>query len=155
LLAYFAHRVRNPEIAADLTAEALAVVFEKRSRFRDTGAPASAWLYAIASRELSRYARRRTVEMRAFERLGLSRPVVDDISAEAIEALVDRDASTTSLGEALDRVSDAERHAVELRVVEELSYREIALRLDCSVIAARVRVHRGLQRLNKLMEMPT
>ena len=155
LLAYFARRVRDPEVAADLTAETMAVVFAKRMRFRDTGAPASAWLYAIAGHELSRYARRRTVEMRTFERLGLTRPVIDDASGEAIEALIERDASAASLGEALDSVSDVERHAVELRVVEELSYREIASRLNCSVVAARVRVHRGLQRLNELMEITT
>jgi RNA polymerase sigma factor (sigma-70 family) len=155
LLAYYARRIRDPEVAADLTAETLAVVFEKRSRFRDTGAPASAWLYAIASRELSRYARRRTVEMRAFKKLGLTRPVIDEASADAIETLIEQDASETSLDGALDRVPDAERQAVELRVVEELSYREIADRLDCSVVAARVRVHRGLQRLTKMMEMPT
>ena len=153
LLAYFVRRVRDPEVAADLAAETLAVVFAKRSRFRDTGAPATAWLYAIAGHELSRFRRRRTVEMRTFERLGLTMPTFDEASARAIEALIDRDATVPSLGAALDGMSDGERQAVELRVVEELSYREIAARLDCSVIAARVRVHRGLGHLNKLMEM--
>jgi DNA-directed RNA polymerase specialized sigma24 family protein len=37
-------------------------------------------------------------------------------------------------------------------VIEELEYREIASRLNCSVVAARVRVHRGLAKLTKLME---
>jgi DNA-directed RNA polymerase specialized sigma24 family protein len=49
-------------------------------------------------------------------------------------------------------MSDHERHAVELRIVGELPYCEIADRLDCTEAAARVRVHRGLARLNHLME---
>jgi RNA polymerase sigma-70 factor (ECF subfamily) len=156
LLAYFARRVRDAEVAADLTAETLALVFEKRTRFRDTGAPASAWLYTIAGRQLASFARRRKVEMRAFDRLCLERPEIDDVSREAIEALFEQDGTVTaSLGVALEAVPDREREAVELRVVEELSYREIAERMDCTVVAARVRVHRGLHRLNQLMEIAT
>lgn len=151
LLGFFVRRVRDPEIAAELVAETLAVVFEKRGRFRDIGAPASAWLYTVASRELSRYFRCQGVEMRAFARLGLTLPAVDEESARAIEALVNQDAHADPLAEAIAEMSQSERDAVELRVVEQLDYREIAARLNCSVVAARVRVHRGLARLNKLM----
>jgi RNA polymerase sigma-70 factor, ECF subfamily len=151
LLGFFVRRVRDPEVAADLVAETLAVVFEKRARFRDTGAPASAWLYVIASRELSRYFRRQRVEMRAFARLGVALPAVDTESASAIEALVNQDADADPLADAIAEMSKSEQDAVQLRVVEQLDYREIAVRLNCSVIAARVRVHRGLARLNKLM----
>jgi len=153
LLGFFARRVADPELAADLLAETLAVVFEKRTRFRDTGSPGSAWLFTIATRQLSRYRRRRTVELRAVERLGMTVPRLDQESARAIEALIERDAGQAPLAQAISRIPPAERDAVELRVIEELDYREIAARLNCSVIAARVRVHRGLSRLNKSMEM--
>jgi RNA polymerase sigma factor (sigma-70 family) len=152
LLGYFVNRVRDVEVAADLVAETLAVVFEKRSRFRDTGDPASAWLYTIAGRELSRYLRRRRVELRALQRLGLTRPPIDEESARAIEALIDHDAHEHPLAAALQGISKTERDAVELRVFEELEYREIAARLNCSKVAARVRVHRGLARLTKALE---
>ena len=46
-----------------------------------------------------------------------------------------------------------EREAVELRVVDELEYREIASRLGCTEGSARTRVHRGLARLASLMEV--
>jgi DNA-directed RNA polymerase specialized sigma24 family protein len=46
-----------------------------------------------------------------------------------------------------------DREAVELRVVGELPYAEIAARLDCTENTARQRVHRGLARLNNLMQM--
>lgn len=53
---------------------------------------------------------------------------------------------------ALTRLPDAERDAVRLRVIEELDYETIAVRLRCSEGAARTRVHRGLARLRRHME---
>jgi DNA-directed RNA polymerase specialized sigma24 family protein len=50
-------------------------------------------------------------------------------------------------------MTEGERAAVELRVVGELPYAEIAARLDCTENNARQRVHRGLARLNNLMQM--
>jgi RNA polymerase sigma-70 factor (ECF subfamily) len=152
LLAYFYRRVLDAEVAADLLAETFMIAFEKRSRFRDTGAPGGAWLFGIASRELSRYFRRRRVQLRTVERLGLVVPDLDDESAQAIARLVDRDERESGLAGALTQMSPAEREAVELRVVGELEYREIASRLHCTEAAARVRVHRGLARLNQLLE---
>lgn len=152
LLAYFHRRVFDPELAADLLAETLAVAFEKRSRFRDTGAPGSAWLFAIASRELSSYFRRKKVRLRAVERLGIRVPELDAESAIAIAGLVDDDDRGPGLADALTRMSPSEREAVELRVVGELDYSDIATRLNCSEAAARVRVHRGLSRLRELLE---
>jgi RNA polymerase sigma-70 factor (ECF subfamily) len=152
LLAYFYRRVRDPEVAADLLAETFAVAYERRHRFRDLGRPGAAWLYGIAAKELSHWFRRREVELRAVRRLGLSVPPLDLESIARIEALADVDEHREALADALRRMTGDERDAVELRVVAELDYREIAARLDCSEGAARTRVHRGLARLNTLMQ---
>jgi RNA polymerase sigma factor (sigma-70 family) len=152
LLTYFYRRVLDADVAADLLAETFAVAWERRGRFRDLGRPGGAWLYGIAGKELSHYFRRRSVQLRATQRLGLERPQLDAESAAKIEALVESDELRASLAIAMRGMSDAERDAVELRVVSELDYDEIAVRLHCSEAAARVRVHRGLARLSKLME---
>lgn len=151
LLGYFFRRVLDAEVSADLLAETFAVAFERRSRFRDLGRPGGAWLYGIAAKELSHYFRRQSVEMRAARRLGLERPGLDAESAAKIEALVDDDDVRASLTAAMRQMSGRERDAVELRVIAELDYREIAARLHCSEAAARTRVHRGLARLNDVM----
>jgi RNA polymerase sigma factor (sigma-70 family) len=78
--------------------------------------------------------------------------VLDQHSAAAIEALVEADVDRAALNEAMSRMSTSERAAVELRVVGELEYSEIAAQLGCSEGAARTRVHRGLARLSDLME---
>ncbi len=152
LLAYFYRRVLDAEVAADLLAETFAVAYERRGRFRDAGHPGAAWLYGIAARELSHWFRRQEVERKAMRRLGLERPPLDQGSIRAIEALADADEHRGALAAALAQMSAAEREAVQLRVVGELGYAEIAARLDCTEGAARVRVHRGLARLNELME---
>jgi RNA polymerase sigma-70 factor (ECF subfamily) len=152
LLAYFYRRVLDPEVAADLLAETFAVAFERRSRFKDRGKPGSAWIYGIAAKELSHWYRRQAVELRAVKRLGITRPALDDESIARIEALVDSRARRAAVAEALENLPDRERAAVELRIVDELGYEEIAARLSCTEGAARTRVHRGLARLNRLRE---
>jgi RNA polymerase sigma-70 factor, ECF subfamily len=152
LLAYFYGRVLDADVAADLLAETFAVAYERRRRFRDLGRPGGAWLYGIASKELSHWFRRQEVERRAVRRLGIQVPDLDDVSRCAIEALADADEHRAALSAALQRLGPGERDAVHLRVVAELGYDEIAARLNCSEAAARVRVHRGLARLNTLME---
>jgi RNA polymerase sigma-70 factor (ECF subfamily) len=152
VLQYFARRVFDVETAADLTAETFAVAYERRRAFHDMGRPGGAWLFGIAAKELSHFFRRREVELRAAGRLGLERPVLDEESAALIAALIEGDDYRARLRDALRRLPDGVRDAVGLRVVEELSYEEIATRLQCKPEAARTRVHRGLARLNKLME---
>ncbi len=152
LLAYFYRRVLDADVAADLLAETVAVAYERRRRCRDVGKPRAAWLYGIAAKELSHGVRRQDVERRAIRRLGIEVPALDDESRRAIEAFADADEHRAALAAAPERLAAAERAAVELRVVEELGCDEIAARHACSEAAARVRVHRGLARLNTLME---
>jgi RNA polymerase sigma factor (sigma-70 family) len=152
LLAYFYRRVFDAEVAADLLAETFAVAYERRNRFRDVGSPGGAWLYGIASKELSHWFRRQAVEKRAVRRLGVDVPSLDDESITRIESLAEADMHREALAAALEQMTGGEREAVQLRVVAELAYAEIAARLDVSENTARQRVHRGLARLNNLMQ---
>ena len=51
------------------------------------------------------------------------------------------------LSEQLARLSDEQRRALELRIVHERSYAEVAQDLGISEVAARARVSRGLRAL--------
>jgi RNA polymerase sigma-70 factor (ECF subfamily) len=55
------------------------------------------------------------------------------------------------LAAALADLPTSQLDAVRLRVVEELPYAQVAMRLGCSEGAARVRVTRGLARLAEAM----
>jgi RNA polymerase sigma-70 factor (ECF subfamily) len=85
LLAFFARRTFDVEVARDLTTETFAQAYEHRRRFRgSTDAEAAGWLYGIARHRLSRYARNGVVERKAVERLGIQLPAVSEDDYERI-----------------------------------------------------------------------
>ena len=65
VIAYFRRRVRDAELAADLTAETFAAALDCRRRYAPERGPAAAWLYGIARRQLVNLQRRGHVERRA------------------------------------------------------------------------------------------
>lgn len=156
LLAYLARRVYDADAAFDLMSETFAQAYAGRGRFRgSTEAAAAAWLYKIAKRQLARYLRKGAAERRALARLGIERPYLDDEERERIEELADLQGLRGTLRAELERLSLAERDAIELRVVRELSYREVATRLGVSEEAARARVSRGLRALAAALDRST
>ena len=118
-----------------------------------SAAQGATWLYGIAAKELSHWFRNQAVELRAVRRLAIEVPALDDESIARIEALADMETHRGALAAALDKIGPGERDAVQLRVVEELGYAEIASALHCTEAAARTRVHRGLAHLNRLLEV--
>ena len=131
--------------ASDLTAETFAQAWQGRHRFRDEhGGSARPWLFGIARNVLRETVRLDRVETSARERLGL--PV--DLAAEEGYAHVDERLSPRlALAAALDDLPPHERDALELRVVGELPYDEVAEQLAIRPAAARLRVSRALRRL--------
>jgi RNA polymerase sigma-70 factor (ECF subfamily) len=145
VLAYFLRRIRDPELAADLTAEVFASALISCRRFRPGRAPASAWLFAIAGHKLSHSRRRGRVEDRARKRLRMEPLTLDDQDLERIERL-GTDAAVISL---LDGLPAEQRDAIRARVLEGRAYQQIATDLDCSESVVRKRVSRGLARLRE------
>jgi RNA polymerase sigma-70 factor (ECF subfamily) len=66
---------------------------------------------------------------------------------ERIEDLVDFEPIRGAITEALETLRDDHREALRYRVIDQLSYPEVARRLSCSEDNARQRVSRGLRRL--------
>ena len=149
VLAYFQRRVRDPDLALELTAETFAVAFEKRGRFRWMGKSPGAWLFGIAKRILFRHLRHQDVESRAVQRLGIQIPRADDESTRRIEDLLDGEAMRDAVRRALDSCRPGDREILQLHVIDEVPYPEVAAALGCTVNNARVRVHRALARLEK------
>jgi RNA polymerase sigma-70 factor (ECF subfamily) len=137
---------RVGEHAADLTAEVFARAWLGRGSFKDLAdGSALPWLYGIAHNVLRDSLRKRRVEDRARARLGLPRAVAPDPGYDAIERRLSLSEAAVS---ALARLPEGERELLDLRIVQERSYRDIADRLRCTPQAARLRVSRTLRRLN-------
>jgi RNA polymerase sigma factor (sigma-70 family) len=156
LLAFFARRTFDVEIARDLTAETFAEAFAHRRRFRgSTDAEAAAWLFGIARHQLSRYARTGRVRRKAIERLGIRLPEVSEDDHERIVELAGLAELRDRVAAAFSDLSGDQREALRLRVIDELPYAEVAETLGVSEQTARARVSRGLRRLADAVEMTT
>jgi RNA polymerase sigma-70 factor (ECF subfamily) len=147
LLRYFARRTLDPEAAAELTAETFAEAFASRRNYRDTGVNGVAWVYGIARHQLGRFYRTGSIEARARQSIGMHRRDLPAEDFERIEELVDLGPIREALVEALATLGDEQRDALQLRVIDELSYPDVASRLGCAEAAARQRVSRGLRRI--------
>ena len=137
VLGYHLRRTRDEDAAHELTSETFAQAWLVRARFRDEcDGTAGPWLFGIARNVLLMSVRRRRLEAAARGRLGL--PATP---APAEEGWLD------GLDEALDALPEAQREAIRLRVVDDLTYDDVAAALGTTPAAARVRVHRGLSAL--------
>jgi RNA polymerase sigma-70 factor (ECF subfamily) len=152
VLGFLARRVLDPEVAFDLMSETFATALECSRQFRGaTTEEEQGWLFAIARRELSQYWRAGKVERGALHRLSVTVPVLSDPEFERIEELAGLAPLIATLPEALAALPSDQRRAIELRVVEERSYPDVAATLDVAEAAARARVSRGLRALARTM----
>jgi RNA polymerase sigma factor (sigma-70 family) len=153
VLAYFARRTLDADVASELTAETFAQAFGSRHRFRPRSTPAAAWLATIAKRQLAHYWRHVRVANRARRRLGVPPISLDDEDLERIEALIDFEAIGRAVAAAFSELTPDQRRALTLRVIEGRSYADAAAELSCSEQVVRARVSRGLRRLATRLEL--
>ena len=148
VLRFFAHRVAQPDVAFDLTSETFAVALERCGQFRGaTPEEEQGWLFAIARSQLSHFWRRGAVERAALTRLGIPVVTPDAEELERIEALADLETVRGEVAAALGALSGDQREAVQMRVVGEMDYAEIAVRVGVTEDVVRARVSRGLRTL--------
>jgi RNA polymerase sigma-70 factor (ECF subfamily) len=152
ITAFHRRGVGNPEAALDLVAETFAAVVTSLDRFDPRLGSGLGWLFGIAANKQRESLRRGRVESAARRRLGLEPLVFDDAALARVEEIAEAGAS--GLLEALERLPDDQRAAVQARVVDERPYAEIAAELRCSEAVVRQRVRRGLLRLRRLWEEP-
>jgi RNA polymerase sigma-70 factor (ECF subfamily) len=135
--------------AEDLAQDVFVRVYRAAPRY-EPSAKFSTWLYTIARRLCANYSRGRALR----KLFSLSRDDEDDEPLSDAAELADprsEDPSVSAEKEQLRRIVAAAvaalpktlRFAVILRRYEDMSYEEIAAVLNCSVTAAKLRVHRA------------
>jgi len=145
---WFQRQTGSDSVALDLTAETFAQAWHSLKRFRDladgSGAP---WLFGIARNLLRQYHKHNRIETAARRRLGLPLAFAESEDYERVDDRVAAAAMAPALAVAVEGLPADQRRALELRVVDQLPYDEVAGRLGCSENAARLRVSRALRRL--------
>ncbi|HEX4034849.1 MAG TPA: RNA polymerase sigma factor [Solirubrobacteraceae bacterium] len=139
-------QTRNPAVSHDLLAETFAQAWKSAPRFRGTDARSGvSWLYGIARHLLHQHYRKGRVETSARKRLQMTTTPHDDGGIDDASWHVDAESLSAEVREFFALLTDDQRAAIGYRVVDELSYEEISLRLGCTPETARTRVFRGLQ----------
>jgi RNA polymerase sigma factor (sigma-70 family) len=155
VLLFLVRRVLDVDTAFDLLSETFATALERRHQFRGSSAEEEqGWLFSIARSEMSHYWRDGRVERIALARLGVGVPALSDPEIERIEQLAGIKELVPALHDAMASLPEDQRRAVELRVVEEYGYAEVATILGVSEQTARARVSRGLRALAQRLPKP-
>lgn len=154
VLVFFTRRTFDAEVALDLTAETFAHAYLGWNGLRGgSREQRQAWVYTIARRRLARYLRRGRVERRAVRRLGIRTPAASEDDLALIEERAGLGDLRSALSEEIERLSDEQRRALQLRIVQERPYAEVARDLGITELAARARVSRGLRALARALDI--
>jgi RNA polymerase sigma-70 factor (ECF subfamily) len=151
MLRYLMRRLFDAQAAVELMAETFAVAYERRETCRERAA-GKAWVFGIADNLLREYFRSGRIERGAVERLGVSVPTVADDDFARIEDLAGTAVLRGAVADALRDLSDEHRTALELRVVQERSYPDVAAAMGVTEQVARARVSRALKKLKGVLE---
>src|SRR6185436_2743862 len=139
IYAFIAHRVRDPSVAEDLTAEVFRHALAAIGRFEWRGLPFSSWLYRIAANEIADHAAKATRERGSV--------AVDEPSRDESELIEHR----ATLFRLVDDLPVDQRRVIVMRFAEERSVREVAADLGRSEAAVKQLQWRALQTLRSRM----
>lgn len=154
LLRYFARRTLNPEVAFDLVAETFLELFSTITRFRgSTEDQGRAWMWRVARSNLYDFIERGKVERRSIERMGYECGELGTEELARIEELADFEGARRVIRAALATLGEGERRVLELRIVEERGFDEIADLIGASSPrAARQRESKARRRLAAILD---
>ncbi|WP_196189462.1 RNA polymerase sigma factor [Conexibacter sp. W3-3-2] len=151
VLVFMLRRTRDPEVAADLTAEVFAGALAGAADFRYTGAPPAAWLFQIARNVLADSYRAARVQNDLRQRLAMRPLEIHDETVDRLEQLIAQDDGAIAL-RLLRHLPSEQRAAIVAHILEDRSYDELATELDCSSNVVRKRVSRALSALRREMK---
>lgn len=138
VLGYVLRRAESREDAADALAETFLIAWRRLDAIPD-GDGQRLWLYGVARRVLANQRRGQKRRIALTQRL----------RTELVQAptFAERSEALTDLTDAFKRLSEADQEILALEGWEELNPAQIAVVLDCSQNAARIRLHRARRRL--------
>jgi RNA polymerase sigma factor (sigma-70 family) len=143
---FVAYRVRNRDVAEDLTQATFERALRAWSRFDPQRASEGTWLLAIAKNLLIDHHRRDRSDR--FE-------VIDERVLPAVPGPEQLAAGSAELVEALGQLGDRDREVLALRFGGDLTGPEIAQMMQLSLANVQQIISRSLRKLRGLLEAPT
>jgi len=138
---YVARRL-GTSVADDIAADTFLIAYRKRASYDATVGSVRAWLYGIATRQISRHRRDEMRTYRAMRRAAGS-PLAEEHAADNTELVADRVTALTArrdLAVALAALSPGDRDVLLLVALAGLSHAEVAaaLRIPYGTVGSRL-----------------
>ena len=140
-------RCANESLAEDLSSQTFLKALKNLHQYNYQGVPFSAWLYRIAHNELLLHYRQQKSTRAVHAKLVDVDILFDEIAEE--ENKQDR---LAQMKFALAHLSEKELQLVEMKYFEHRPYAEISEIMDISVANVKVRIHRIMKKLQKLVK---
>jgi RNA polymerase sigma-70 factor (ECF subfamily) len=141
----------RPEEAEDLAQDIFLRAYRRIEDLRDPDQFAS-WLYGIALNQCRDYAKNVRRDTYPFSHAGRDDGSVADVETRDQDAQLAADEHGARLWNALDELSPTYATPFLLKYRDGLTYKAMSKRLDVSVSALKVRVHRARKKLRTLLE---
>lgn len=157
IFGYILRRVADLEIAQDTTAETFFKALKKLWQFRWRNVSFSAWLYRIANNEIANYYRKNRYlisleilrDEQGFEPVVLHNPETEFLKAQE---KLKRHKDFLKIQEQISQLPIKYQEVIILRFFEKKKIKEIAEILGRREGTIKSLLHRGLEKLKKLVE---
>lgn len=148
-------KIRNQEIAKDLTIETLGKAFKKLHLYQPAFA-FSTWLFTIARNNCIDYLRKQKLPTTSLDRLidnkdGKTSAFDPPSSDPNPETIIIKQQRIKILREIVEQLKPKYRVLVKLRYFKELSYEEIAKKLSLPLGTIKAQLHRSREQLFNIM----
>lgn len=151
MYAYVYRRVFDQQMAEDITAVVFYRIMRTITKFKwQHEGGFYAWIFRIAAHEIARYFRQQGRYVLPEDWLSVTEMVSDERPAQ--DEIVARDERFCALHKSLSKLPSKLREVVELYYFAHLSHALIAEAMNISEGTARVRLHRGLEKLQESMK---
>ena len=155
IFGYVLRRTASIETAQDVASEVFFKALKNLGQFHWRDISISSWLYRIATREIANYFRNRKQRQLSVEEvvdsISISTPSIETELLKA-EAELRRHEEFLTLHENISRLSIKYQEVITLRFFENKQVKEIGEILGKREGTVKSLLHRGLEKLRKLME---
>ena len=155
IFGYVFRRTASIEIAQDVTSEVFFKALKNLGQFRWRGTPFPSWLYRIATHEIANYFRKNKHGQFCLKEvsnsISLSNPSAETELIEA-EAELKRHEEFLTLHQNISKLPVKYQEVIALRFFENKQVKEIGEILGKRKGTIKSLLHRGLEKLRKLME---
>ncbi len=144
---YIDRRIQNKDLSSDITSQVFINAIQRIKNYENKGYSFGAWLYRIAHNELCQEFR----NVQKNKLVDLEEKHIDLLQFS--DEIQDREERILLLRKALKKMKFKYLQIIELRYLDEFSFKEIGLQLNISENTAKVRCFRALEKLKEVYSM--